>query len=85
MRSDCCPTNSHLPDTIGFLSSPIDLLCIISQSALQLPVDTWHDAIDHPTLADAILDRLVHNAYRIALRGESMRHPKARKAKDSQG
>lgn len=51
----------------------------------QLPVDTWHDAIDHPTLADAILDRLVHNAYRIALRGESMRHQKARKAKGSQG
>jgi DNA replication protein DnaC len=50
----------------------------------QLPVDTWHDAIDHPTLADAILDRLVHNAYRIALRGESMRRKKARKTKASQ-
>ena len=43
----------------------------------QLPVDAWYEAIDHPTLADAILDRLVHNAYRIALKGESMRRKKA--------
>lgn len=47
----------------------------------QLPVDKWHDAIDHPTLADAILDRLVHNAYQIALQGESIRRKKARAAK----
>ena len=39
----------------------------------QLPVDVWHDAIGDPTLADAILDRLVHNAHRINLRGKSMR------------
>src|SRR5690606_4093619 len=39
----------------------------------QLPVDQWHDAMPDPTLADAILDRLIHNAYRIELRGESMR------------
>ncbi|VUX54864.1 Putative insertion sequence ATP-binding protein y4pL (fragment) [uncultured Woeseiaceae bacterium] len=39
----------------------------------QLPVDTWHDYLGEPTLADAILDRLVHNAYRIKLKGESMR------------
>jgi DNA replication protein DnaC len=39
----------------------------------QLPVDHWHDIIGDPTLADAILDRLVHNAYRINLKGESMR------------
>ena len=50
----------------------------------QLPVDTWHDAIDHPTLADAILDRLVHNAYRVALRGESMRRRKAQAAKKAE-
>lgn len=47
----------------------------------QLPVDKWYDAIDHPTLADAILDRLIHNAYQIALKGESMRRKKARAAK----
>lgn len=39
----------------------------------QLPVDHWHDIIGDPTLADAILDRLVHNAYRLHLKGESMR------------
>ena len=39
----------------------------------QLPVDTWHKYLGEPTLADAILDRLVHNAYRIKLKGESMR------------
>lgn len=39
----------------------------------QLPVDTWHEVIGDPTLADAILDRLVHSAYRLALDGESMR------------
>ncbi len=39
----------------------------------QLPVEHWHKTIGEPTHADAILDRLVHNAYRIALRGESMR------------
>jgi DNA replication protein DnaC len=50
----------------------------------QLPVETWHDAIDHPTLADAILDRLVHNAYRVALRGESMRRRKAQAAKKAE-
>ncbi|MGH8118645.1 MAG: IS21-like element helper ATPase IstB [Rhodanobacteraceae bacterium] len=39
----------------------------------QLPVAKWHEYLGNPTLADAILDRLVHNAYTIELRGESMR------------
>lgn len=39
----------------------------------QLPVEHWHKIIGDPTLADAILGRLVHNAYRIELKGESMR------------
>jgi DNA replication protein DnaC len=39
----------------------------------QLPVDHWHEMIGDPTLADAILDRLIHNAYRINLSGESLR------------
>lgn len=39
----------------------------------QLPVDHWHDALGEPTHADAILDRLVHNAHVITLKGESMR------------
>ena len=44
----------------------------------QFPVEKWHDVIGDPTLADAILDRLVHNAYKINLRGESMRKRKAK-------
>lgn len=44
----------------------------------QLPVDQWHDMIGDATLADAILDRLVHSAYKISLKGESMRKTKAR-------
>lgn len=43
----------------------------------QLPVDAWHRHLDDPTLADAILDRLVHNAYKIKLQGESRRKDKA--------
>lgn len=43
----------------------------------QIPVDHWHDIIGDPTLADAILDRLVHNAYRLHLKGESMRKRQA--------
>lgn len=46
--------------------------------AAQLPVEHWHEVIGEPTLADAILDRLVHNAYTIALKGESMRKAKGR-------
>lgn len=43
----------------------------------QIPVDRWHDLIGDPTLADAILDRIVHNAHRIQLRGESLRRKTA--------
>ena len=39
----------------------------------QLPVTDWHEAIGDPTLADAILDRIVHNAHKIEMKGESMR------------
>src|SRR5438067_293537 len=39
----------------------------------QLPVSRWHEQIGDPTLADGILDRLVHNAHRIEMRGDSMR------------
>ncbi|MBU0483928.1 MAG: IS21-like element helper ATPase IstB [Proteobacteria bacterium] len=39
----------------------------------QLPVSAWHEAIGDPTFADAILDRLIHNAHKIELKGDSMR------------
>ena len=44
----------------------------------QLPVSTWHDVIGEPTFADAILDRLVHNAYRLELEGQSFRKSAAK-------
>ena len=44
----------------------------------QLPVDKWHDVIGEPTFADAILDRIVHNAHRLELSGESLRKTKSR-------
>jgi DNA replication protein DnaC len=45
----------------------------------QIPVAQWFDVVGEPTLADAILDRLVHNAHKIELRGESLRKtPKAK-------
>jgi DNA replication protein DnaC len=43
----------------------------------QLPVDQWYAYIDEPTLADAILDRLVHNSHRVNLKGGSMRKRKS--------
>jgi DNA replication protein DnaC len=50
----------------------------------QVPVDQWHEVIGDPTLADAILDRLVHNAHRLALTGESMRRLSAHRELDAQ-
>ena len=44
----------------------------------QLPVEHWHETIGDPTMADAILDRLVHNAHRLQLAGESMRRRAAK-------
>lgn len=41
--------------------------------ASQLPVDHWHDYLGEPTLADAILDRLLHNAHRLPMKGASLR------------
>lgn len=46
--------------------------------AAQLPVAKWHDLIGEPTIADAILDRIIHNAHRITLKGESLRKQKRR-------
>ncbi len=44
----------------------------------QVPVAKWHDLIGEPTIADAILDRVIHNAHRITLKGESMRKKKSK-------
>ena len=51
----------------------------------QVPVKLWHETIGNETLADAILDRLVHNSHRLEIRGESMRktRSKVEKAKNN--
>jgi len=49
----------------------------------QVPADQWHEVIGDPTLADAILDRLVHNAHRLNMTGESMRKITGRRALDA--
>ena len=41
----------------------------------QLPVENWHDYVGDPTIADALLDRVVHNAHRIKLKGPTRRKP----------
>ncbi|MHA6492274.1 IS21-like element helper ATPase IstB [Pseudomonas borbori] len=51
--------------------------------AAQLPVNKWYDYVNEPTLADAILDRIVHRAHKVELRGESMR--KKRGLDDGEG
>lgn len=50
----------------------------------QYPVSKWHDLIGEPTLADAILDRIVHNAHKLALKGESMRKTKTKLTQSEQ-
>ena len=47
----------------------------------QLPVDHWHQVIVDPTIADAVLDRLVHTAHRLALDGETLRKPPEKSGK----
>ena len=51
----------------------------------QAPPDAWYDLITAPQLADAILDRVVHNAYKVALAGESMRKRLAGKTQPAAG
>jgi len=51
--------------------------------ATQFPVATWHSRIPDATIADAILDRLIHNAHRIELRGDSQRKLRAERIKSS--
>jgi DNA replication protein DnaC len=63
-----------LLESLGQLSAEINTPLIITS---QVPVDRWHDLIGVPSLADAVLDRVVHNAYRIELAGESLRKRRA--------
>jgi DNA replication protein DnaC len=68
-------TDAHRRDLLEILEDRYGRRSTVVTS--QLPVATWHDAIGDATLADAVLDRLVHNAYELALKGESKRKDKA--------
>ena len=63
--------DEHRRDLLEILDDRYGVLSTLVTS--QFPVTHWHELIGDPTLADAILDRLVHNAYKINLKGESMR------------
>ena len=58
-------------DLLEIVEDRYDIGSILITS--QLPLENWHDIIGDPTIADAILDRIVHNAHRIDLKGESLR------------
>jgi DNA replication protein DnaC len=64
-------TKEGLRDMLEILEDRYDRRSTIVTS--QLPVASWHESMGDPTMADAILDRLVHNAHKIELKGESMR------------
>ncbi len=64
-------SGEHRRDLLEILEDRYDLRATVVAS--QIPVEKWHEYLDDPTVADAILDRLIHNAYKIKLKGESMR------------
>jgi DNA replication protein DnaC len=68
-------TAEHRRDVLEILEDRHGARSTLATS--QLPIEKWHDTIGDPTMADAILDRLVHNAYKINLKGGSMRKRKA--------
>ena len=84
--SSYSPPNPPVAEPLG-AEQRRDLLEIIEDRcgrgatliASQIPVDRWHDLIGEPTLADAILDRIVHNAHRLQLSGDSLRKQNAPK------
>ena len=56
-----------------FLTYPLMGDPLTSVFVSQLPVASWHEVIGDPTIADAICDRIIHNAHRIELKGDSVR------------
>ena len=65
------PTETEAKDLLEVIEECQSKCSVVIAS--QLPLDSWHQAISNPTVADAILDRLVHSAYNFNLKGESMR------------
>lgn len=69
-------TSEHRRDLLEILEDRYDRGSTVITS--QLPVEHWHEMIGDPTIADAILDRVVHNSHKIHLKGESRRKTKAK-------
>lgn len=69
-------TDLQRRDILELLDDRYNLRATIITS--QLPIAHWHEAVGDPTLADAILDRVVHNAYKLTLSGNSMRKQKGK-------
>ncbi|QAU23618.1 hypothetical protein EO087_06165 [Dyella sp. M7H15-1] len=67
-------SDQHKRDLLEILDDRYDKKSTLITS--QLPIEQWHTYIDEPTLADAVLDRFVHNSHRLALKGGSMRKHK---------
>jgi hypothetical protein len=72
----------HIAFDANFYSVPYTPVHELVEVRSQLPVSRWHEQIGDPTLADGILDRLVHNAHRIEMRGESMRKQRGEKGEE---
>ena len=64
-------TESQTPDLLEILEDRYGRAS--TMLATQIPVSDWHDRLGNPTLSEAVMDRIIHNAYRLELRGESMR------------
>jgi DNA replication protein DnaC len=64
-------TESQTPDLLEILEDRYGRAS--TMLATQIPVSDWHDRLGNPTLSDAVMDRIIHNAYRLELKGESMR------------
>lgn len=64
-------TSAQRQDLLEVLEDRQDLSSLII--ATQIPIKNWFEMIGDPTIADAVLDRLVHNAHKVELKGESMR------------
>lgn len=69
------PSEPERKDLLEIIEDRYSITATIITS--QLPTKDWHQSIDEPTLADAICDRLFHNAYKIELQGPTMRNDKS--------
>ncbi|MBX9769920.1 MAG: IS21-like element helper ATPase IstB [Candidatus Obscuribacterales bacterium] len=67
-------TDEHRRDLLEIFEERYERASTVITS--QIPIEHWHEAIGDPTLADAILDRIIHNAHKLCLKGDSMRKKK---------